>query len=1692
MGASRVGRPIADDDARLDTIHLLCDESLMLDAWAVAEPMGPLRDWQGARAKITAGRLARHLGAGQLAQRLFVEAHRSHPDHPEVWFWYATALWERRGPLESWLFLKSTPDCADLPPHLRADLLQLRAQLAGTLGDFELGRTLLRRVDESLQGTADWLSSRAMIELRQDDPKRALDTCLETLRAFPRARSATQHAAAILEMLDQRERALELVADLDRVVQAATVSSQRAGIEHEAGLLDAELASLERYLSRSPLLDARERSRLLWRKAHNAYQRGDIALTRELSRRSHLPEASELANRLERATVGPRKCLELHALVQERLGCAPATLAMLTRYFGLPLDHVDVADQICYEGTSAQTERAFVEGLGWVEREFTLTFDIARALIDRGIPCGVVTVEAASAHMQAVVGYDLALQTLLIRDPMHPALVEAYADKFFQHYHPYGPRAVVILPPSEASRLDGLELLDEARYDALYRLCRHLEAGKRSLAEQELRELEIAEPDHRLTWWARRTLASYDADTYLVQSCSEALLRLYPSEINAKATVLACLSETGTETQRREQLESAANAVNAEWLIREQLAELLIDDARQHTRVRRLLKRVLRRHPTRAKSIGLLAQLASGRNDSREALELLRLAACLEPTNRDATRSYYQYAYWQGEASQAVELLRQRWQRYGKRSAEPAIAMFDALELLDRVDEALALLAEAVTLRPDDSKLWLFAAECYGRYHRFDEAESALSRAKELAHTSAFFQQAAALCEVRGRFGEALQHLRDAVELEPRSVSIHARITRLLAEVEGPDAACKHLEDLRANYPCHAGFMKLRIEWLSDDEPERAEGVLLELLQLQPSNAWAHRQMALLLRRRDRLDEALIHWRRAHELSPEHPATHAVFADLCLIRQDYVSARQALRRTLELWPDLPNTLTELLNTLPMADERRTELEGQFERARNATVNGNLLLEWFQLAQPLFAADQLGALAQRVNAERPQLWASWHVYGRQLLRQGDADGARGVLLEGVTRFPHVPALWLALSDTEVSNETQDRQRAALEKAVSVSPAYLPALLRLSRAHQRTGDLSAARHVLNLGLRHSPRSQELHQALADLEWNAGNQQTAFEVLERAILLDPGSAAGWTLLHEWGVVVGKADLAQRLAREIATQRPWNAQVWYSLAEVLYSAHQLESSIEALDQALQRKPTFAAARDLKAIVLTHVGRMKEAEQACSTEGLRGRELAAMKSRAAWILAKFGQLDAALEAFQQVVTQYPDHSWAWQQLIECHVQANHVNDARAAAERLVSLTPFDAIAHGYLANVHLKAGDELAAISALTRALNLKLDYAYAAENLIRLQLKRRKLDQAAKTLQLLSLSMPLSFRLTWAVEVAAASNDKVLAWEQFDRLLTSPSPSTVHLEQARAALLRCDSDGASRLLERASTQPTHAEAGALWVRSLLESRGFPSWRELRRLVRGNAGAGQTALREVFAYLGREGARVRILMYFLLYRHLVTEVMLWGKVGFALLRGGLDELAVHWLKDYPKRDGVQAWMLHNLRVAAMETHRPQLAHWAAVSALRLPSDETLQDHLAFAAFMEVTDGYAEKARLWIDGLNTDSLVDWNRWMVSTTSILLAESVRPRSERSTALLEGQLRRYGLWNALGWFGIGPLLRRAARAGLALRPSLTLFLYAFCNWILAITCGAWCLTQGESAFWGFVVLTVLAYLYARFRR
>ncbi|MBM4361308.1 MAG: C39 family peptidase, partial [Deltaproteobacteria bacterium] len=1264
---------IEDLDPRLRGVESLGEQGLLHAADAAIGRLGPRERLAGAEARCLDAWIREHLGDGLSARRDFLRIAAAYPGHPTAWHHHTLVLLSERGPVDALLALEARGPLAPSTDERVAKLLALRARLLAYVLDHGAADRALERCEPELIGRERWLLLRATLRERRGRREEALELILPALGGDSPRWVLGGYAAALLEGLARRDEALELLGRAEASLEAPHLTSHRASLEHELELFDAEALSLdrlERLLSRR---DARAVRALTLRRAENAYRRGDVSAARVLWR-AGCSRDPDLAERL-RAHEGPvvRVQLDVPALLQDPMSCAPTSLAMLSTYFGHPVDHVEVADQICYEGTASHSERGWVEGRGWISREFTVTFDTARALVERGVPFLLVTVAVASAHAQVVVGIDVSRRTLIVRDPSTFRVVELDADPLFERHAAYGPRGHVMLPPDRAGLLDGLELRDVALHDAAHRLRVALEQHDPPEASRLAAELCACAPDHPLALAASRSLAAYEQDPYAVRAACEASLAAFPDDVNAELSLVDCLGTIGTQAEQTEIIERRLAREDPPWIFHERLAAILAEDAAHFERALRLARRAQRAVPMRGRTLALVASIDRNLGHLERALLESRLAATLEPTDDSLAWSYFQEAYRGGQADDALELLRARAEEYRPRSTSPSQVLFQALEWLDRIDEGFNVLEVALEARPEEVDGLLYAAQAHARYGRADLAQELLGRARRAGGGVAVEQCAATLAELASDLPAALEGHLAVLRDQPLSLASHRAVASLMNELQGPARAREHLDRACAQNPTHRGLRELYVTWLRGHDPEAVLPEVERLLGVQPDHAWARRERALVLSELGEHDAAVAEACAAEAMAPRLASSHRVASEVLAAAGQRARALDHARRAVELAPDLPGTVTGALRLASSLDEQLELLESLRQLTFERSVDGQGILEWHEFAIGLRSDPKLLEDAAHLAATRPDLWACWLLHGRSALRVGDAGCARAVLERAVSRFPYLPALHTELSlACRAAGDLQAATRAAAH-AAALAPSWLPAIFRATEALTEVGEDAEAAKVLDRGLAHHPRSTPLMTARAEAWWNSGDVGKAIDEIRLAVTAAPESSHAWAAYFRFATALGTSKEVIEHARRIAKERPWNPDVWVQLAEILRRSSENLASLDALAEALERRPGLPEALDVYALTLTRIGRKEAALAACDRPVASYHARGALRARKAWVHWVFGAQEAALEAMRATLRDHPDQVWGRQILIEWEMERGEATAALEEARALVA-----------------------------------------------------------------------------------------------------------------------------------------------------------------------------------------------------------------------------------------------------------------------------------------------------------------------------------------------------------------------------------------------------------------------------------
>ena len=1576
----------------VDRVEALYEAELCLQAYREAIQAGPLARWTGTHARILAGRLAANLGGYQLSRVHHWLAWRSNKNNPNLLGYYGYWLLQKRGPLAVLEFLERFgSSIPDQDPKGMSHLCTLRALVAGQLRDFSASEEWLTRAAKLVPDDAWVAITRANILELQDRYEESLETAQQALALRPWYRPGVQAAAHAMQLLDRDEAALELLTTAVQRLENMHIVRQLAVLQQELRQYDEASSSLEQFARLAPLIEQPERLWIERQQITLDCLRNRTGAALAASKQIDEPYYRELAERLERGGPFRRVLLAVPFVRQHHMTCAPATLSAISRFWQLPAEHLGVAEKICYDGTPAHSERHWADTNGWVTREFTVTWDAAIALLESGIPFTLTTSGATSGHLQAVVGYDEARQTLWIRDPFNYSVNEFAIKPLLESHRSTGPRGMALVPIQRRELLEGLDLPDSALYDQLHQVERSLALHRRTEAMEVWRGMEAGAPEHRLTLTGMRAIAGYDGNMPVLLQCLERLLKQFPNDGNLNLVKVRCLRELARRKERLELLEQLCARPGVDPIFWQQYCQELRLDAREHRAATSWVRWAMRFRPTDPALVSTWADLLWERREFERATRYYRLAAGLGEKNGQFARTYFIAARHLRKTEEAVEYLRGRARRLGGKSIEPTIALVQSLQQLGRAGEALSVLDAALATGPEPGMLRLFAADFYGRFSRFPEADRLLSEAQGACPTAQWHRTAAALAGYQNQKQTSLEHWREVLKIEPLSHEAIRAIALLLAETEGREIALRFLAELCEQFPFACPILALRIQWLNHESASSTIPYLRQMLEVNPADAWGWRELALKLAAAGNPSEAEKAVQEAVRLEPHHAAGYCVRGDLFRRAGRLVEARADYGEALRLEVDNEHALSKFVETAGSLSERRQALSVVTQELRRQVIFSGALFAYQTAARGLLPSSEVLELLREAYRSRPDLWQAWSVLISELVNVGRLDEALALARESTERFPLFPRLCAEMSRVEHARLNEAGEIAALEKALELSPSYTFAARQLAGIYERRNELSRARETLAEAISATPLDPFNHGCLAQVLWKLGEREQAISKAQHALRLEPGYDWAWHALGDWGVRVNKPNLTTELAREFTRSRAGETRSWLILAEALNPETDSDELFSALNRALELNPRCEEAYDSRARSLTHLSRFDEALTQCEPPALQPVPVK-LRIRGAWVESQRGNLGKAIERAKAALAEHPEYFAGWQLLADWYVRAQDLEKAIHAAEEMVRLAPLQTVPLGYLGDLKLRLGDRKGARAAFERAFTLEPDYTHAGFQLFAMLLADGEADAAEKALKILARSGENHHTVSCAVELACVRGQFDNALQLFAKLCGLPEAEHWTIGNAAAALERAKyRRQVDRELERClARNETSAGLSGFWVERQVKRGRWRLHKPLRKL----RAEGQARRRAVLVYLSLMGeafqkARsrkdvtgslgLRYHFWRLLKTHrswLKGDVEGWGKVGYVLTCIGRPGPVIAWLADWRSRPNAESWMLYNLVIMLQRKKQYEQTREVIRYAVNLRHGDEFHDAFRlWAAFEEALQGNIEEARTHLAAL---------------------------------------------------------------------------------------------------------------------
>lgn len=1634
----------------------LYDRGLYLQTHALLEALEQ-RPEIGLR--LLAARARGHLGERRKADAIALTLWRANRNDPEATVAYLRNSIYRRGPYHAWRLLNRHPLPDSAPPACRGDWYSIKAYILGTLRDFENAQAAFAQaIALAPEDPWIWVEWSYVCEMRDryDEGLAAAETALSLCPGF---RAAVQSLAHFKTLTGADDEALALLGEAGKTSESAHLLSQLYDLQFEQESFDAAWQTLERIEQVLPLADQGWLDWLAQRRADVALRQGNKEVALRFAKQGKHEFYDKLALRLESGFPAAKRVrLPVGFVRQHYVTCAPATLSALSRYWKKPAEHLDIAEQICYDGTPHHSERFWAESNGFIAREFTVDWATSCALIDAGIPFTLTTVYTGSSHLQAVIGYDAERNSLLIRDPFKRSYNEFEADALFESHRAVGPRGMLLLPPEESARLQGIVLPDCEHWDQYHRIMTALKHHRREEATKICAEMAEQAPEHRLTVWGKRSIAMYDGNEPAVLATTVVLLESYPKDTNLQLSKAASIALIGT---RREYLEwmDAISTPPCDPFVSIRYAQMLAEDGRERKNVEKHLHNAFRYAPTESSAWHALANLLWQQGDKISASVYYRIASCLAEMNEDYAAAYLRAMHCLKQTDAGLAFLRSRVERLGSKSTAPVITLFQQLELLERTEEGFSILEKALASHPEDGALQVFAADTYMRYGKLERSAKHLQLSENSAKRALWLHSRAMLARREGMLDTALDMAREAASQEPLNLARHQLVASLLAQQEGRTSAIAYVRDVASRFPYYGALQEMLVNWMTDQHPHETEAALRHIIEFNPYNTWALRELAILLANQHRYEEAHTIMGQVLEIAPEQSASHSVLGFVCLRQGKAGDAREHLRHALELSIDNNYALNTLASIPDSLAERKIELDFIRQELARQVILGDSLLSFQSAGQSTLPPDELLLVLREAHSERPDLWQSWVALAAQLTDMGRMDEALDFIAVAIERFPMLPRLYLEQGRAYSYQGKRAECRNSLHYALLVSPDWLAAVrLYVGTIVDEGCDYERALQVLDKALNHNNDQAYFHALKADILRRLQQTEAAIDEAKSAIRLDPEPRWVWELLAQLGYDSKQGNLIEQMAQEIVTQRPNDVSGWIKAAEYLPDP---EAALQAAQRSVELEPRSLRSKEMLLSTLLRQGRMRELENKLNELGkiqeiesvrakIFGGELLPVSIRAyrARLMKARGDDKTAANFLRTLLDEDPNQFALWRELADWRDEARHRKAYLEAAEHMVRLAPNYHVAHGYLADALLKLERAQESIPHFQRALDLDPTYTFAGYQLADLHLENKQADLAAQALAQMGSHAHTAYGYARQVKISVHRKDQAAALQWARETWKAAGEREWPFQEAAESLCaaKWQTEMLDSILDCIAEGRCNNFAVDIWLKKKGNNRRAGSfYKEIREARKRDP---QYLLqRGLINYLG-DTKNVDLLARYLreFGQDVSQDLESWCLVGYAYLAQDKIAKVTEWMRDWRIRPEIPAWALDNLAVALRTLNRQDQARevslrsleiapanhdaktWLAFDAVRAHRLEEAQELLAQVA-PEQLRGYYRSIRTAIEGyLEAARVGDSRKALPSFTSLAMErKSNKGLHHVLRTLQELLLRRHtkSLWRPIRW-------------------------------------------------------------------
>ncbi|BCB26563.1 hypothetical protein SKTS_14490 [Sulfurimicrobium lacus] len=521
------------------------------------------------------------------------------------------------------------------------------------------------------------------------------------------------------------------------------------------------------------------------------------------------------------------------------------------------------------------------------------------------------------------------------------------------------------------------------------------------------------------------------------------------------------------------------------------------------------------------------------------------------------------------------------------------------------IEDATRFSEQAVSQNPQDTDAWLFKGDLLRAQGKTEQALAAYDQVLKIQPGNKSANINKAFLEIAaGKFDAAKANIDVVRKAAPNSLIVFYSQALLDFSQGKPAAALDSLQQVLRTAPEHMPSILLAgaVQYSLGSMPQ-AEQYLKKYLGVNPGNLYARKLLASTLMKDHQTQDALDVLSPALTDKQQDGQLFALAGELYMQAGDYTKATDYFTKASALAPKSAQLHSALgLSKLALGENDRAvaEMEAAVELdTKSPKASVFLVMTHLRLKE----YDKALNAAKTMEKEQP-------------------DNPLACNLKG--------AAYIGMKDFV-------NARASFEKALSIRPAYYPAVMNLVQLDLQEKKPEAAKKRLEAILEKDKKNVEIMTALAQLALSQGQIKEATAWLENASKENPDALKPAMVLAAHYLRIGDKQKALTLAKKLEGSNPSSAEVLDILAQAQFASGDKTRALETYTRLAALKPDSAQAQFRIAAIHMAMQNQTEALNALKKALVIQPDFLDAQLALATLVGSQGNHDQALEIAKQI-----------------------------------------------------------------------------------------------------------------------------------------------------------------------------------------------------------------------------------------------------------------------------------------------------------------------------------------------------------------------------------------------------------------------------------------------------------------------